>query len=306
MSSSPDSSSSALIAVATGAAFISTAAAFVTWGLQAGVGATAIGAWRCLIASAVLFVLARIFGAPLWPRRKVVFFGTMAGLCFAGDLFVWHRSIDIVGSGLATILGNTQLFWTAVLAWVIYKAPLSQRFIAAAAIAFVGVTLLVGIGSDVEFSPVYVRGVMFGLATGLTYAGYVLCIQRATLVWVQDLETDVPAIARSMIVLAWTTLVCGTILATVTLIEGHVLAPPSTNAWLVLIGLALVPQVLGWVTITSGLQRIPAARGALILLTQPVLATIWGALFFHEYPQPIQLVGAALTIGAIYLGSVSR
>jgi drug/metabolite transporter (DMT)-like permease len=45
------------------------------------------------------------------------------------------------------------------------------------------------------------------------------------------------------------------------------------------------------------------SRAGLVLLAQPVLATIWGALFFDEILSPRQIGGAALTILAIGLGS---
>ncbi|HEY1992507.1 MAG TPA: EamA family transporter, partial [Gammaproteobacteria bacterium] len=34
----------------------------------------------------------------------------LAGLCFALDLFFWHRSILYVGPGVATLLANFQVF----------------------------------------------------------------------------------------------------------------------------------------------------------------------------------------------------
>ena len=104
-----------LAVVALGASFISTAAVFVKYLSAAGVGETAIGAWRALLAAAVLFPLAALWGAPAWPGWRVWRVAVLAGLFFAIDLFVWHRSIVIIGAGVATILANTQIFWTTLL-----------------------------------------------------------------------------------------------------------------------------------------------------------------------------------------------
>ena len=46
-------------------------------------------------------------------------------------------------------------------------------------------------------------------------------------------------------------------------------------------------------------------RGGLILLLQPALATVWGALIFGEKLEPSQIVGVLITLGAVYLGSVT-
>ena len=40
------------------------------------------------------------------------------------------------------------------------------------------------------------------------------------------------------------------------------------------------------------------------LLLQPLLATVWGWLLFGERLAPLQLVGALLTLGAIYAGTL--
>ncbi|NCQ33655.1 hypothetical protein GW813_00995 [bacterium] len=45
------------------------------------------------------------------------------------------------------------------------------------------------------------------------------------------------------------------------------------------------------------------ATAGLILLLQPVLATVWGRLAFAETLDPVQMLAAALTLGAIYLGT---
>ena len=47
--------------------------------------------------------------APLWG----------AGVLFAADLTFWHHSIEAVGAGLATVLGNIQVVLVGLLAWVV-------------------------------------------------------------------------------------------------------------------------------------------------------------------------------------------
>lgn len=309
MTSSSNASSSGhpLARVAVGAAMISTAAVFVKLAAAAGVGESAIGAWRCLIGALVLFPVAAMAGAPWVPPKRVLLVAAFAGMCFAVDLFVWHRSIVVVGAGMATILANTQVFWTTGLARLFYRAPIRTAFLLAACVAFVGVVLLVGLGSDVEFTPTYTRGVVFGLSTGLAYAGYVLSIQRAAVLQAADPQTQMlPSLARSMSILAWASLVTGSLLALASAVEGESLVPPEPRSWWLLIGLALVPQVLGWIAITGGLQKVAAARGALVLLIQPILATVWGVVLFAETLSVIQIIGAVMTLVAVYWGSRAK
>ncbi|MCK4373360.1 MAG: EamA family transporter, partial [candidate division Zixibacteria bacterium] len=58
--------------------------------------------------------------------------------------------------------------------------------------------------------------------------------------------------------------------------------------------------------ITTSLPHLNASRSGLVLLLQPLLATVWGWLFFAEHLTPLQLVGGTITLSAIYLGSARR
>ncbi len=45
----------------------------------------------------------------------------LCGLVFSLDLLCWHMSIRYVGPGLATILGNCQVFVLAMVGWLVLK-----------------------------------------------------------------------------------------------------------------------------------------------------------------------------------------
>ena len=198
---------------------------------------------------------------------------------------------------MATILANTQVFATAVLSFLIFKERLGVTFLVAAVAAVIGVTLLVGIGSDFELTALYLRGVVFGLLTGLVYAHYLVTIKFAGQ---RQQSTDF------IVLIAWTSLFSALFLGSSALIEGGVLLPPDWWTVFILFSLALVAQALGWWAIATSLSKIEASRSSLILLLQPVLATVWGVLFFSEHLTWMQLAGAVITLGAIYVGSIRR
>lgn len=87
----------ALALVALGAAVISVTALFVKW---ISLGPATIGAYRCAFAAAALggWMLAQR-SLNTGPKGQVdaspraLGFAVAAGVCFAGDLFVWHESI---------------------------------------------------------------------------------------------------------------------------------------------------------------------------------------------------------------------
>lgn len=280
-----------------GAILISFAPVFVKLIDSAAMGPTAIGAWRCLFGAVSLAVIALLRGRSLRVSRPLFGWALLAGFVFFADLWVWHRSIVYVGAGMATILGNTQVFATAVLSFVFFKEQLTPRFVIAAVSAMGGVVLLVGVGSDLEFSGDYLAGVGFGLATGLAYATYLMSIKTATR---RHADLD------SYSFMTWTTLFAALFLSVSGSIESDPFMPPDVESLAIVAVLGLVAQALGWLFITHSLSRVPVSRAGLVLLLQPTLATVWGMLFFNEGMLFLQFIGAAITLAAIYIGTVAR
>ncbi len=280
-----------------GAVCISFAAIFVKMIDPSVLGPTAIGFWRLFIGAVILFVWSAAAGNSLKLPASIVKWVALAGLLFFLDIFAWHRSIVYSGAGMATILANTQVFATAVMSFFVFKERLSLKFIVATLSAIVGVTLLVGVGSEVEFTSLYIRGILFGLATGVFYGNYLVTVKYA------GEKAQRPHLLTLM---AWISLVSAVWLGVSGLIEPGPMLPPDVYSWIVLAALAFVAQALGWWLISTALPRLQGSRSGLILLLQPVLTTVWGVLLFAEYLTVMQTVGAVITLTAIYIGSVRK
>ena len=96
--------------IVAGSVFISFSGVFVK---IAHVGPTAAGVYRTFFGALALFAIAlarRDFFWRGWNNLRWVLLG---GVAFATGIFFWHRSIHYVGPGLATILGNFQVFFMA-------------------------------------------------------------------------------------------------------------------------------------------------------------------------------------------------
>jgi drug/metabolite transporter (DMT)-like permease len=106
--------------------------------------------------------------------------------------------------------------------------------------------------------------------------------------------------------MAWVSLFTALFLGGATIFEDRGFFPPDFYSLLILILLGLIPQTIGWWSISTGLAKADVSQASLILMLQPVLATIWGIMFFGESLTLMQWLGALLTLTAIYIGSVSR
>ncbi len=286
-----------IVLLSVGAFCISFAAIFVKLIGGEIMGPTAIGFWRVLLGAIVLFGWASLRRHRMFPGWSTLRWLIVAGFIFFLDLFFWHKSILYSGAGMATILANTQVFGTAILSFLVFRERPAWIFWAAAISAIGGVVLLIGVGSDFEMSSLYLRGVVFGLLTGIVYANYLVTINYAGRRLGQ---------IDFVVLMAWVSFFSAIFIGIAGLIEGEPMLPPTGYAFGVLLALAIVAQAFGWWAIASSLPKIEGSRGGLILLLQPVLATIWGILFFAEGLTIVQGIGAFVTLTAIYVGSIRR
>ena len=76
-----------------------------------------------------------------------------------------------------------------------------------------------------------------------------------------------------------------------------------------LLGLAMISQVLGQGLIAYAFAHLPASLSSVSLLIQPVMATLFAWFLFGEPIGAVQIVGGAVVLGGIWLarrGSESR
>ena len=207
---------------------------------------------------------------------------------------MWHRSILLVGPGLATLLGNFQVFMMALAGWLIYRERLSVRFLLGVAMAFAGLYLLVGM----DWSRVgnqYQLGVALGLLTGVAYAVYMLTMRHAQ----RSGKISLGA-AQLLCVMS---LLCASMLGVAILVEGDSLALPDAQTVWSLLGLALIGQVWGWILLLRAIPQLPASIIGLLLLLQPALSFVLDVLLFDRPTATLDWVGVGLSMLGIFVGS---
>src|SRR5215468_2020675 len=130
------------VRAALGAACISSSAILVT---LAHVGPATTAFYRCALALPALVPLAVAEQRTRGPRElQTRLYAVLAGLFLSVDLVLWNHSIADVGAGVATVLGNLQVLFVAVLAWMLLKERPGRRFLSMLPVVFIGVVLVSG------------------------------------------------------------------------------------------------------------------------------------------------------------------
>jgi drug/metabolite transporter (DMT)-like permease len=252
--------------------------------------------YRCAYAVPPLLLLAWYEDRRLGPRPwRTRVWAWLAGAFFAADLILWHRSIEYVGAGLATVLGNTQILLVGVFAWILHRERISGPFLAAIPIAFGGIVLISGVLEDGAYGDDPVLGVVYGLLTGLAYTGFLLALRHGS----SDLRRVGGPLGDATLGAALLTIPAG-------LLIGDLDFSPSASATFWLVVLALSSQVLGWLLITISLPRLPAVLTSVLLTLQPVLAVLFAAALLGEEPSVLQFVGVAAILSGLLLASTAR
>lgn len=218
----------------------------------------------------------------------------VAGALFALDLVLWHHAIAAVGAGLATVLGNLQVLVVGLAAWVFLSERPDRRLLGATPVVLVGVVLISGAVGQGAYGDDPALGVIFGAATSVVYAGFILVHRQAT----RD-----GRLAGTLFEVSAVAAVVAALLAAAT---GELEVSPSwpAHGWLAL--LALTAQVSGWLFISVSLPRLPAAVTSMLLLLQPGVALLLAAAVLGEAPSAAQLVGAGLVLAGVVLGTARR
>jgi drug/metabolite transporter (DMT)-like permease len=250
--------------------------------------------FRCAYALPVLAVLAwierRRFGPRTW-RERLPALG--AGVLFAADLVFWHYSIDAVGAGLATVLGNVQVVLVGLIAWAALGERPEARSILAVPFVLFGVVLISGVIGAGAYGDDPALGVAYGLLTAVSYALFLLILRRG--------NSDVRRPAGPLLDATFT----GAIFSALAGIAiGDIDFSPGleSQAWLTV--LALSSQVVGWLLISVSLPRVPALMTSIVLMLQPVGSVVLAAILLSEAPSAVQLSGVGIVLAGVVFATV--
>ncbi|HEX6473593.1 MAG TPA: DMT family transporter [Candidatus Limnocylindria bacterium] len=252
--------------------------------------------FRCAYALPFLVLLARAERRAYGPRAaSQVRWAWLAGVFFAIDLELYHHTIQLVGAGLATVLGNTQVVFVAILAWLILHERLPLRTALAIPVVLAGVTLISGIIGSGAYGANPQLGVVIGLATGLSYAAFLLILRHGN----ADLRQPAGPLFDATLSATIVSLAIGWPLGELELV-------PTWPSHGYLLALAISSQVVGWLLISLSLPRLPAALTSVVLTLQPVGAVILAMIILGESPNAVQLLGAASILAGLLLATVGR
>ncbi len=281
-----------LLAALTGAVLISFSAIFFA---LADVSPTTGAFFRAVYALPVLFILwlvRRTRDRRPTTRRWIA---VGAGLALGADIVAWHTAIAFIGTGLATLLANTSVIFVAIGAWILLGERPRNTTLMAIPVILLGVTLVTGLGQGSAFGANPVGGTFLALLAAIFYATFLLGFRHSN----NEQAPGAGPLMEATLGAALASLAIGVVASDIDISFSW-----PAHGWL--LAVAVGSQVAGWMMIGYALPRLPAAETATIILLQPALTMVWGAITFSERPSAVQIAGALIVLGGVAFVAMVR
>lgn len=236
--------------------------------------------------------LVRGRGLPRLSRTELRGFA-LTGIVSIGiyhGLFV--TSVALNGAAMAIVLIYLFPAFVTAGARLFFGEAIGPLQIVALALSLIGCVLLVQI-YDPAVLQVSWLGVLVGIASAVTHAGYVLFNQRAVTRHSPWLSLALTMSFGSLTLVALTALAHGP--------TGLVQIGPGAAPWLLIAGLALGPTLVGYALFTMCLRHLSGPVASVIMVSEAPIATLAAVLLLGERIDAVQACGIALILTAAVL-----
>jgi drug/metabolite transporter (DMT)-like permease len=194
-----------------------------------------------------------------------------------------------IASGLASVLNATTPLFTVLVMAAAGDEPLAARRVVGVVAGLVGVVILRGEGLDIAGGQTLGMALCLGAALSYGFSG----------LWGRRRLAGVPPLTS-----ATCQLICSSVvmLALAGVVERPWLLPvPSPDAWLALLGTAVLSTALAYVVFFQILVRSGASNVMLVTLLIPVTAILLGHFLLGEALAAREIVGAGVIGGGLLI-----
>lgn len=244
------------------------------------------GFWRCVFALPFLFFLARKDLCALHKKDVLIIF--IAGIFFAMDLLLYNLAMVRTSMANTNLLSNLTAFVIVPASYYIFKEKIPKGFFPGAAIAIIGVVILV-LGKKTPSETNYI-GDLMAFGASFFYGIYILISYRSRDRFSSGVILFVASIGMTF---ALGVGAC--------FIEGGIAVPDTLAKFLPIFGLTLTVQIGGHNLLSHCQGHLRVNLSSVIQLCQPAIAAIYSFFFFSESLSPMELTGIALVVSGVYL-----
>ena len=220
------------------------------------------------------------------------FVGTgVFSLTFFG--YCYFTTIQMTSMSVAAVLLYTSPVFVLILSAILFKEKITKKKIACIVIAIMGCALVSGLIGSASGVNLPLKGILFGLGSGLGYGLYSIFGRFA-------IKRKYGALTITYYSFLFSTIALLFLINPSKIINKLSTGRVDINI-IYVIGTAIVVTILPYIFYTLGLTKIENSKAAVLACIEPIMATVFGFIVFHEVLSVGEIVGVALVIIAIIL-----
>ena len=232
--------------------------------------------------------------------RNTRLIAVIAGFAFSLDFLAYHSTVDWIGTGIGTLIGNSQVIIVTLMSWWLFGERPNLSILISLPIVMFGLVLISGVLDENPYGEYPVRGVIAGVFTAIFYSAFLIIYRFAN----RELAPAVNLQLDSTVGCAIGLLILSFLPLRSIYVEPIDFEPKfPSHGWL--LALAFLSQVMGWLAIAYSLPRLPAAYTSFAILLQPTFTIVWGIILLSESPSIQQAIGMFLILGSIIVVTTS-
>src|SRR5581483_7549759 len=209
-----------------------------------------------------------IFAGKLKINFKDLLVALLGGIIFAADIAIWNISLMKISATISTLIANLAPVWVGLMSFLFFRKKSGALFWIGTCIAVLGMIILVGLSNILHLQ--FNIGLIYALIASFFYAAYIMVtkgiLRRIT----------------TITFMFYNMLGASIFLLIICLVHHDSLFHYSTPTWLCLIGMGLICQLAGWITINYSINHLEPTKVSISLLSQTVIAGLWATIFLSE------------------------
>ncbi|MBN1408902.1 MAG: DMT family transporter [Calditrichaceae bacterium] len=239
-------------------------------------------AFSCLI---ILLLIKNPVKSVIAASNKHYKYLITAGIFLSMHFYTWITSLQLTTVGNSIFLESTHPLFGWLLSIVILREKISKIFIPSFIVAAFGMYFI--ISGDIQINDNALTGDFLAVFSAFFVAAY-LIIARI-------LKNDIDFFTYIFIVYG----IAAVCTLAIILFKGINFWQIPMNGWLLLILMAIGPNLIGHSILNWASRKIPVYNVNMAFLSEAVLATIYAAILLEEIPPADFYIGAVLILSSI-------
>ena len=253
---------------------------FTKRALLEGMTSGAVVFYRLFFAAIVSFIVLKVLDIDMTAtKRQITEMAVMGVIGFGATMALLTMAYSLIPTGLATMLHFTYPLFVTVVMTMLFKEKMSKAKLVACLCAIGGILLIA------DFSSLSVAGVLLAVASGTTYAAYVIANKKLTF-----------GRLHGLVIVFYVSSFATVFFGIKAVVTKEMMLPCSPLALVLLLIIAVFCTVTTLFLLTYGIKTLGASTASMLNMLEPVIGLVAGVIVYNEIIPLKGIIGCVLIV----------